>query len=225
MPGRIIEIDAETLRNMNEYLASAPGEHPECIDPDGHPLFESGCTFGNGISMRLAVYPPGNREDSFLAVGILEDDRGILATKRRDRLEGTWTLTDGKRDYTLEAAERGREEEAMREADQQVIRKKAVIDGVRIEVEGLRDVTVNEAKNYMEYIGKDLAEGRRLSTLTIRKHGEDDVALDYLVKAQPMERIRRITGYLVGTIDRWNNAKQAEERDRVKHIHANDNVR
>ena len=31
------------------------------------------------------------------------------------------------------------------------------------------------------------------------------------------ERIRRITGYLVGTIDRWNNAKKAEERDRVKH--------
>lgn len=32
------------------------------------------------------------------------------------------------------------------------------------------------------------------------------------------ERIRRITGYLVGTLDRWNNGKQAEERDRVKHI-------
>lgn len=31
------------------------------------------------------------------------------------------------------------------------------------------------------------------------------------------ERIRRITGYLVGTLDRWNNAKAAEERDRVKH--------
>jgi len=31
------------------------------------------------------------------------------------------------------------------------------------------------------------------------------------------ERIRRITGYLVGTLDRWNEAKRAEERDRVKH--------
>lgn len=31
------------------------------------------------------------------------------------------------------------------------------------------------------------------------------------------ERIRRITGYLVGTIDRWNNAKRAEEKDRIKH--------
>ncbi len=31
------------------------------------------------------------------------------------------------------------------------------------------------------------------------------------------ERIRRITGYLVGTMDRFNNAKRAEVRDRVKH--------
>ena len=31
------------------------------------------------------------------------------------------------------------------------------------------------------------------------------------------ERIRRITGYLVGTLDRWNNAKKAEEKDRVNH--------
>ena len=31
------------------------------------------------------------------------------------------------------------------------------------------------------------------------------------------ERIRRITGYLVGTMDKWNNAKKAEERERVMH--------
>lgn len=31
------------------------------------------------------------------------------------------------------------------------------------------------------------------------------------------ERIRRITGYLVGTVDRFNDAKRAEEADRVKH--------
>lgn len=31
------------------------------------------------------------------------------------------------------------------------------------------------------------------------------------------ERVRRITGYLVGTLDRFNNAKRAEEHDRVKH--------
>ena len=31
------------------------------------------------------------------------------------------------------------------------------------------------------------------------------------------ERIRRITGYLVGTVDRFNNGKKAEDRERVKH--------
>ena len=33
----------------------------------------------------------------------------------------------------------------------------------------------------------------------------------------PFERIRRITGYLVGTLDRFNDAKRAEVEDRVKH--------
>ncbi len=36
-------------------------------------------------------------------------------------------------------------------------------------------------------------------------------------KGVGFERIRRITGYLVGTTDRFNNAKRAEEKDRVKH--------
>lgn len=33
------------------------------------------------------------------------------------------------------------------------------------------------------------------------------------------QRIRRVTGYLVGSLDRFNNGKRAEERDRVKHAH------
>lgn len=33
------------------------------------------------------------------------------------------------------------------------------------------------------------------------------------------ERIRRVTGYLVGTLDRFNDGKKAEEADRVKHLH------
>lgn len=36
-------------------------------------------------------------------------------------------------------------------------------------------------------------------------------------KGVHFERIRRITGYLVGTMDQWNDAKKAEEHDRVKH--------
>lgn len=46
---------------------------------------------------------------------------------------------------------------------------------------------------------------------------EEEVTVSYRVHGQPFERIRRITGYLVGTLDRWNNAKRAEESERIKH--------
>ena len=36
-------------------------------------------------------------------------------------------------------------------------------------------------------------------------------------KGVKFERIRRITGYLVGTVERFNDGKKAEEHDRVKH--------
>ena len=39
-----------------------------------------------------------------------------------------------------------------------------------------------------------------------------------LGKGIMFERIRRITGYLVGSMEKWNDAKKAEERDRAKHI-------
>ncbi|MEG0314482.1 MAG: anaerobic ribonucleoside-triphosphate reductase [Erysipelotrichaceae bacterium] len=45
----------------------------------------------------------------------------------------------------------------------------------------------------------------------------DDVNMSYRLRPVHFEKIRRITGYLVGTMDHWNNAKTAEESDRVKH--------
>ena len=45
----------------------------------------------------------------------------------------------------------------------------------------------------------------------------DYVELSYDFGNVPFQRIRRITGYLVGTLDRFNNAKRAEEKARVKH--------
>lgn len=50
---------------------------------------------------------------------------------------------------------------------------------------------------------------------TGREEGSDGKRL--LGGGVRFERIRRITGYLVGTLDRFNNAKRAEEHDRVKH--------
>lgn len=45
----------------------------------------------------------------------------------------------------------------------------------------------------------------------------DFVNVKYHFADVPFQRIRRITGYLVGTLDRFNNAKRAEEKSRVKH--------
>ena len=56
----------------------------------------------------------------------------------------------------------------------------------------------------------------------LEKYGSEEIAEKYYDDhaeyfGEKFERLRRITGYLVGTLDRWNDAKRAEEHDRVKH--------
>ena len=46
---------------------------------------------------------------------------------------------------------------------------------------------------------------------------DEDVKIETHKHSVPFNRIRRITGYLVGTLDRFNDGKRAEEHDRVKH--------
>lgn len=59
--------------------------------------------------------------------------------------------------------------------------------------------------------------GSHVVALNIEVDGEY-VNIDYeLDTKKPFKRLRRITGYLVGHMERWNNAKSAEEKDRVKH--------
>ena len=48
----------------------------------------------------------------------------------------------------------------------------------------------------------------------------DEIECKAHYQNRPFERIRRITGYLVGTLDRFNNAKRAEVTARVKHMTA-----
>lgn len=75
-------------------------------------------------------------------------------------------------------------------------------------------ITKEEENAYRKYAMDKY--GDALESLNIHVDG-GEVELSYCLKPRPFERVRRITGYLVGTLDRWNNAKQAEERDRVKH--------
>lgn len=58
--------------------------------------------------------------------------------------------------------------------------------------------------------------GREPKSIDIKVCG-DEVELNYDFGPQKFHRIRRITGYLVGTLERFNNGKRAEEHDRVKH--------
>lgn len=53
-----------------------------------------------------------------------------------------------------------------------------------------------------------------------RMHVDDN---DTVGTGVHFERIRRITGYLVGTMDRFNDGKKAEVQDRVKHMRFKDN--
>lgn len=53
--------------------------------------------------------------------------------------------------------------------------------------------------------------------LDTQKQEKQQVAVKMVGANVGFERTRRITGYLVGTLERFNNAKRAEERDRVKH--------
>ena len=62
-----------------------------------------------------------------------------------------------------------------------------------------------------------VTDENELEAYVIAPDDPEDVEIKYHFRNQPFDRIRRITGYLVGTLDRFNNGKRAEERDRVKH--------
>ena len=67
------------------------------------------------------------------------------------------------------------------------------------------------------YIDRGIEKyGRTLQRVEVNLDG-DYADINYITSKMPFERIRRITGYLVGTMDKWNNGKRAEEHDRVKH--------
>ena len=82
-------------------------------------------------------------------------------------------------------------------------------------------ISEEEKQNYVNYLEEK--HGRKLESLTIETDGEY-VNLNFKLSEVPFERIRRITGYLVGTMDRWNDAKTSEEADRVKHSTSSDNM-
>ena len=61
------------------------------------------------------------------------------------------------------------------------------------------------------------AKKRRVVKAEFLDNGDGTSTQRFWFKHVGIERLRRVTGYLTGTVDKMNNAKQAEVRDRVKH--------
>jgi anaerobic ribonucleoside-triphosphate reductase len=76
-------------------------------------------------------------------------------------------------------------------------------------------MTQAEIDEYVRRIRKKHPD-RIINELTLTINGKY-VDIQYNYDTVPFERIRRITGYLVGTLDRFNDAKKAEESQRIKH--------
>lgn len=87
------------------------------------------------------------------------------------------------------------------------------VDGIMIQSN--EEVSEQIAKAYIAYVRKN-NPGKEIKSLTLDFDGEE-VGLGYHLQPEGFEKIRRITGYLVGTVDRFNDAKRAEEKSRVKH--------
>jgi hypothetical protein len=89
---------------------------------------------------------------------------------------------------------------------------KTLMDG--IQVTASEELTEAELSAYVQ---RGRAKyGRALISVELKPDGEY-MDICYRTQKVPFERIRRITGYLVGTLDKWNDGKRAEEKDRVKH--------
>ncbi len=90
-----------------------------------------------------------------------------------------------------------------------------IVDGVKIYAEGLENFTEEEAKNYVDYVRERVENP--LTFLEIKMCDDGKVDLNYKTQGEKFERIRRITGYLTGDLNSWNDAKRSEEQERVKH--------
>ncbi len=90
-----------------------------------------------------------------------------------------------------------------------------LVNGINVTISGFEDMSQAEIMGYIDMIQSENHDD--LTSLAISPAEDGEINLDYELQPAKFERIRRITGYLVGTIDRWNNAKRAEEHDRVKH--------
>lgn len=85
-----------------------------------------------------------------------------------------------------------------------------------IEVTVVGDMSSEELKATVDHLIEQHPD-KEFKSLTFTIVDGENLDVDYSYDSVPIQRIRRITGYLVGTLERFNNAKRAEVNDRVKH--------
>ena len=90
------------------------------------------------------------------------------------------------------------------------------IDGVIVTISGAEAIPLEELQAYVDR-GKKMYPSLVSIRVSVPADNPQEVEIHYGYKRGPFQRLRRITGYLVGTLDRFNNGKRAEEHDRVKH--------
>lgn len=88
------------------------------------------------------------------------------------------------------------------------------IDGVNIDFVNITDASRAEAVRTIDFVKSRVDLPVQAVTVNSNVDGSIDIHYELFRK---FERIRRITDYLSGSIDSWNDSKRAEERDRVKH--------
>jgi len=91
-----------------------------------------------------------------------------------------------------------------------------IINNIQVTIRG--NISNNELSVYLMQM--QAKQKHKIIKADVTVDGEY-IDVNYTFEYVPFERIRRITGYLVGTTARWNDAKQAEERDRIKHTMGN----
>ena len=87
-----------------------------------------------------------------------------------------------------------------------------IIDGVKITSNFKADK--EELANYVAFVKKHVPE---VSSVEVKLCDDGAVDINWTARHEKFERLRRITDYLTSDLRYWNDAKQAEEHDRVKH--------
>lgn len=96
--------------------------------------------------------------------------------------------------------------------------RKFIVDEIEVSSNIAEELSSEEVTKYVNYV-KEKNPGKKILSICLNFDEErENVDLSYQVKSVGFERIRRITGYLTGSLDRWNDAKKEEEHDRTKHF-------